>query len=270
MPFSSLGPRTFRRIVTALFAVFLASGVCTAAKELSDQQIAEEVQKETNKAIIDEFLKYELREVNEYATKPLLKAHPSLIFYMKQAERSPLGSLLFLEQQVHKLRDAQKNIDSLPYSVAFSSAEKKKILGLKPSADKIVSYGIPLMKRDFFRVLTAAKELADKKRKHPMELIPDPKFRDAIYRQAESTAEALDTEMGKLSEGDLICTRLGWVLEEVTVTRLWLVFNDNKLPDKDDYMLFRQKRSEYFQKRLKRIYGETASDNPSAKRRATR
>lgn len=270
MPFSSRGPRTFRRIVTALFVAFLASGVCAAAKELSDQQIAGEVQKENNKAIIDEFLKYELREVNEYATKPLLKAHPSLIFYMKQAERSPLGSLLFLEEQVHKLRDAQKNIDSLPYSIAFSSAEKKKILGLKPSADKIVSYGIPLMKRDFFRVLTAAKELADKKRKHPMELIPDPKFRDAIYRQAESTAEALDTEMGKLSEGDLICMRLGWVLEEVTVTRLWLVFNDNKLPDKDDYMLFRQKRSEYFQKRLKRIYGEAAGDKSSAKHKATK
>lgn len=270
MPFSSRGPRTFRGIVTALFVVFLASGVCAAAKELSDQQIAEEVQKENNKTIIDEFLKYELREVNEYATKPLLKAHPSLIFYMKQAERSPLGSLLFLEQQVHKLRDAQKNIDSLPYSLAFSSEEKKKILGLKPSADKIVSYGIPLMKRDFFRVLTAAKELADQKRKHPMELIPDPKFRDAIYRHAESTAEALDTEMGKLSEGDLICTRLGWVLEEVRITRLWLVFNDNKLPDKDDYMLFRQKRSEYFQKRLKRIYGEAASDKSSAKHRATK
>ncbi len=50
-------------------------------------------------------------------------------------------------------------------------------------------------------MLTAAKELADQKGKTSYELIPDPKFRDAIYRHAESTAGALDTEMGKLSEG---------------------------------------------------------------------
>lgn len=263
-------PRSFFQMVWVLCSLVLISSVHAAVSDMSDQQISAEIGKEQNKAIIDEFLKYELQEVNEYATKPLLRAHPSLIFYQKQVERSPLGSLLFLEQQVHKLRDAQKNIDRLPYSIAFSSEEKKKVLGLKPSADKIVSYGIPLMKRDFYRVLLAAKELADKKRKHPMELIPDPNFRDAIYRKAELTAQDLDTEMGKLSEGDLICMRLGWVLEEVTVTRLWLVFNDNKLPEKDDYMVFRQKRSEYFQKRLKRIYGEGASDKPQTKRKASR
>ena len=169
---------------------------------------------------------------------------------------------------MHKLREAQRNIDSLPYSIAFSSEEKKKVLGLKASADKIVSYGIPLLKRDLLRVLTAAKELADKKKKHPMELMPDPNFRNAIYRQVEPTAQQLDTEMGKLSEGDLICMQLGWVLEQVTVTRLWLVFNDNKLPDKDDYMAYRQKRSEWFQKRLKTIYGEASPDksnNPKKK-----
>ncbi|MBI5252374.1 MAG: hypothetical protein HY912_23005 [Desulfomonile tiedjei] len=262
--------RAFFRILPVLCTLVLVSDFHAFAAEMSDQQIAADILKENNKVIIDEFLKYELREVNEYATKPLLKAHPSLVFFQKQAERSPLSSLLFLEQQVHKLRDAQKNIDSLPYSIAFSSGEKKKVLGLKPSADKIVSYGIPLMKRDFHRVLTASKELADKKKKHPMELIPDPNFRDAIYRRAEITAQDLDTEMGKLSEGELICMRLGWVLEEVTVTRLWLVFNDNKLPDKDDYMAYRQKRSEYFQKRLKRIYGENASDKSIPKKKASK
>lgn len=88
--------------------------------------------------------------------------------------------MLFLEEQVHKLQDAQKNIDSLPYSIAFSSAEKKKIMGLRPAADKIISYGIPLMKRDFLQVIQASKHLADQKRKHPMELMRDPSFRDAV------------------------------------------------------------------------------------------
>ncbi len=261
----------FRRIFIGTILILclstLASGIHVLAAQMTDQQIATEIGKENNKVIIDEFLKHELREVNEYA-KSLMKAHPSLVFYQKQADRSPFGSLLFLEQQVHKLREAQRNIDSLPYSIAFSSEEKKKVLGLKPSADKIVSYGIPLLKRDLHRVLTAAKELADKKKKHPMELMPDPNFRDAIYRQVEPTDQQLDTEMGKLSEGDLICMQLGWVLEEVTVTRLWLVFNDNKLPDKEDYLAYRKKRSEWFQKRLKRIYGEVSPDksnNPKKK-----
>ena len=238
------------------------------AKQLSDAEIAREIVAENNRVIIEEFLKYELRDVNEYVTKPLLKSHPSLIFFIKQADRGPLKNLLFLEDQTHKLQAAQKNIDSLPYSILFSASEKKKILGLRSTADKIVSYGIPLMKRDFYKVIQAAQELADKKKKHPMELIPDPKFRDAIYRQAEPTPESLDKEMGELSEGELICMRLGWTLEEVNLTRLWMTFNDNRLPDKDDYMVFRKKRSEYFQKRLKRIYGESVSGKKAPKKKS--
>ncbi len=242
----------------ALLGICLAASVSSAAKQLSDAEIAKEVAKEANRTVIEEFLKYELREVNDAVTKPLLNQHPSLNFFIKQAERGPLNSLFFLETQVHKLRDAQKNIDSLPYSIAFSSEEKKKILGLRPVADRIVSYGIPLMKRDFLRVAEAARELADKRRKHPMELMPDPKFRDAVYRQCESTAQGLDRAMGELSEGEQICMRLGWTLDQVTITRLWLVMNDNRLPEQADYTVFRKKRSEYFQKRLKRIYGESA------------
>ena len=207
-------------------------------KELSDAEVAKELSKENNKVIIEEFLKHELREVNEHATKPLLKSHPSLVFFIKQADKGPVNSVFFLEAQVHKLRDAQKNIDSLPYSISFSSTEKKKILGLRSVADRISSYGIPLMKRDFLRVVEAAKQLADKKSKHPMELMRDPAFRDAVYRRCEATAQGLDEELGKLSEGELICMRLGWTLEEVTVTRLWLVLNDNRLPQQDDYMVF--------------------------------
>ncbi len=255
-------------LVASIFMI--GSGSTVVGKELSDAQIARELSKENNKRIIEEFLKYELREVNEYATKPLLQNHPSLEFFLKQAERGPVNNLFFLEEQVHKLRDAQKNIDSFPYSISFSSAEKKKILALRPVADRIVSYGIPLMKRDFFRVVEAAKELADKKNKHPVALMRDPGFRDAIYRRCEPTAEKLEEEMGKLSEGELICMRLGWTLEEVTITRLWLVWNDNWLPQKDDYMIFRKKRSEYFQKRLKKIYeaadtGAPASLKPASK-----
>ena len=172
-----------------------------------------------------------------------------------------MDSLIFLEEQVHKLRDVQKNIDSLPYSIAFSSDEKKKIMGLRQTADKIVSYGIPLMKRDFFQVIEAAKVLADKRRKHPVELMSEQAFRDSIYRQMASTAGQLDEEMGKLSEGELICMRLGFVLEQVTVTNLWLLVNDNRLPKENDYLLFRKKRSEYFQKKLKRIYGNQGNQN---------
>lgn len=240
------------------------------AKQLSDAEIARETVAENNRVIIEEFLKYELREVNEYAAKPLLKDHPSLIFFIKQADRGPLKNLLFLEEQTHKLQAAQKNIDSLPYSILFSASEKKKILGLRSTADRIVSYGIPLMKRDFYKVIQAAHELADKRRKHPMELMPDPKFRDAIYRQAEPTAEDLDRDMGELSEGELICMRLGWTLEQVNLTRLWLTFNDNRLPDQEDYMVFRKKRSEYFQKRLKRIYGESLPEKEATKNKKGR
>lgn len=232
---------------------------------MSDAQIAQEIVKENNKLIIDEFLKYELRNVNERVTKSLLQKHPSLEFFVKQAERSPLNSLLFLEDQVHKLRDVQKNIDSVAFSLVFNAEEKRKIMGLKPVADRIVSYGIPLMKRDFLKVIQAAKELADKKHKHPMALIPDQAFRDEIYRQVERTSEGLDTEMGKLSEGELISMRLGWTLEQVRVTKLWLVINDNRLPHEDDYMLFRKKRSAYWEKRLKEIY-RTSEARSSRKR----
>jgi hypothetical protein len=249
-----------------LSVLMLIVPLSAMAKQLSDADVAAELAKEGNKVIIEAFLKNELREVNDYAEKPLIKAHPSLVFFEKQIDKGPFESLLFLETQVHKLRDAQKNINSFPYSISFSSAEKKKILGLRKTADRIVSFGIPLMKRDFFRVVQAAKELADKKRKHPVELMRDPAFRDAIYRQVETTAADLDREMGELSEGELICIRLGWTLEQVTVTRLWLTFSDNTLPEESDYMAFRKKRSEYFQKRLKRIYGSTASEKASVTR----
>lgn len=262
-----LPPLWLLRKVVGILGLLMLFPLCVYAKQLSDAEVAKEIGKDSNKAIIEEFLKYELREVNEYATKPLLKAHPSLEFFIKQAERGPFKSLLFLEEQVHRLQDAQKNINSFPYSISFSASEKQKILGLRATADKIVSYGIPLMKRDFYRVVEAAKQLADKRRKHPMELMPDPKFRDEIYRTCEPTAEGLDRAMGELSEGELICMRLGWTLEEVTLTRLWLVINDNWLPKKDDYMVFRKKRSEYFQKRLKRIYGNSPNEkNPSGKK----
>jgi hypothetical protein len=245
----------------------VASSVSAAGKELSDAAIAAEIVKPNNKPIIEEFLKLELRDVNEHVTKPLLPQRPSLIFFIKQVDKGPLDSLLFLEKQVHRLRDAQKNIDSLIYSLAFSSSDKKKIMSLKPVAGRIVSYGIPLMKRDFYRVLQAIKALAAKRRKRPMELLPDPAFRDAVYRYVEPTAGGLDTAMGELSEGELICMRLGFTLEQVTLTRLWLVFNDNKLPKSDDYMVFRAKRSEYFAKRLKRIYSSEAHEKARTGRR---
>ncbi len=258
-------------VITAVACAFFTMfPIYCDAKQLSDAEIARAIVQENNRVIIEGFLKYELQEVNEYVAKPLLKSHPSLIFFIKQAERGPLKNLLFLEDQVHKLQAAQKNINSFPYSILFSSSEKKKILGLRPAADKIISYGIPLMKRDFYRVIVAAKELADKKKKHPMELIPDWRFRDAIYRQVEPTPEGLDREMGKLSEGELVCISLGWVLEQVNLTRLWMTFNDNRLPDKNDYMVFRKKRSEYFQKRLKRIYRESASGKVDPKRKTVR
>ncbi|MGD9819094.1 MAG: hypothetical protein AB7V04_10400 [Desulfomonilaceae bacterium] len=240
------------------------------ARELSDAQISKEILKEHNKVIIETFLKNELTEVNQNVTNQLLQRHPSLVFFIKQVEKGPLNSLLFLEEQVHKLRDVQKNIDSLPYSIAFSAEEKRKILGLKTTADKIVSYGIPLIKRDFYRVLEAAKVVADKRRKHPVELMSDQSFRDSIYREVEPTARGLDEEMGKLSEGELICMRLGFVLEQVTVTNLWLMVNDNRLPKESDFMLFRKKRSEYFQKKLKRIYGNEENRNNARERRNSR
>jgi len=241
-----------------------------ADKRPSDAEISQELTKEPNRIIVEEFLRQELRQVNEHVTESLRKDHPSLEFFVKQVDKGPFESLLFLEQQVHKLRDAQKNIDSFPYSISFSSAEKKKVLALKTTADRIVSYGIPLMKRDFYHMVMAAKELADKRRKHPMELLRHEEFRDAIYRRCQPTAEGLDDEMGKLSEGELICINLGWTLEQVTITRLWLVFNDNSLPVKSDYMLFRKKRSEYWQKRLQQIYSQKSSDPARASKGSER
>jgi hypothetical protein len=238
---------------------------------MSNAQIAQELAKENNKAIVDAFLKYELTEVNDQVTKFLLPQHESLKFFITQAQGSPMKGLLFLEEQVHKLQDAQKNIDTFPTSLAFNAEEKKKILNLKPVADRIISYGIPLMKRDFFKVLQAAKQLADQKHKHPMALIPDPAFRDAIYRHVDATSEGLDAEMGKLSEGELISMRLGWVLEQVRVTNLWMVLNGNTLPRPDDYMLFREKRSAYWEKRLKRIYPpQPAAKATTPKKRTSR
>lgn len=232
---------------------------CAQTKRLTDAQVAQEILKPNNKAIVEEFLKWELRDVNDNVTKYLLKNYPSLIFFVKQVDRGPLKSLFFLETWVHRLKDAQENIESFPYSTVFSSGEKKKILGLTKTTKEIISYGIPLIKRDFVRVAHAAIFLADKQRKHPMELIPNPAFRDAIYRQCEPTAAGLDKEMGELSEGELICMRLGWVLEQVTITSVWLTMTDNTLPTEHDYMFFRKKRSAYFQKRLQRIYGAGAA-----------
>lgn len=261
--------RTFGAVLCTVAGLSLLVGtgsLFAAEAKLSDAEISRELTKESNKIIIEEFLKQELREVNDHVTKYMVKDHPSLEFFFKQVDKGPLESLLFLEQQVHRLREAQRNINSFPFSISFSSAEKKKIMGLKSTADRIVSYGIPLMKRDFVRVAAAAKELADQRRKHPMELLRHEEFRDAIYRRIEPTAAALDTEMGKLSEGELICMSLGWTLEQVTITRLWLVFNDNSLPAKSDYMLFRKKRGEYWQKRLEQIYSQKPSDPPRASR----
>ncbi len=255
--------------VCALMVVFL-TGKNVYAREMTDAEISREIVKEHNKVIIETFLKNELTEVNQSVTNQLLAKHPSLVFFIKQVDKGPLSSLLFLEEQVHKLRDVQKNIDSLPYSIAFSAEEKKKIMALRATADKIVSYGIPLIKRDFFRVVEAAKLLADKRRKHPVELMSDQAFRDSIYREIEPTAAQLDEEMGKLSEGELICMRLGFVLEQVTVTNLWLLVNDNRLPDESDYMLFRKKRSEYFQKKLKRIYGNQENQRVNQDRKNNR
>lgn len=244
--------------LAVMWGVMLVLPLDGWGKRLSDAEVARLILDKNNQVIIESFLVHELREVNNYATKPLLSAHPSLIFFIKQVDRGPLKSLFFLENQVHKLQEAQKNIDSLPMTVAFSAAERKKLMGLKPVADKIISYGIPLMKRDFMRVVEAAKALADKKRKHPMELIPNRAFRDEIYRTVEPTPKGLDATMGELSEGEEICMGLGWTLETITVTRLWLTLNDNTLPKQNDYMAYRKKRSEYFVNRLKQIYGDAA------------
>jgi hypothetical protein len=231
-------------------------------KELSDAVVAREIVKDSNKAIIDAFLQAELRDVNEHAVKPLLNQHPSLEFFVKQVDRGPLNSLFFLETWVNRLAAAQKDIDNILMQAAFSADERQKLMELKPTTSKIISYGIPLMKRDFYRVALAAKELADEKKKNPVQLIRDPAFRDAIYRHCEPTPQGLDKALGELSEGELICMKLGWVLDGITATRLWLTVNDNNLPEENDYMAYRKKRSAWFEKRLKRIYGQSeGSDN---------
>lgn len=245
--------------IVVLIALVMIFPQGVNGKRLSDAEVARETLKEDNRAIVEEFLKRELRDVNENVTKYMLNDYPSLVFFIKQVDRGPLKSLLFLEEWVHRLQDAQQNIDSFPYTTIFSASDKKKILGLINTTNEIISYGIPMIKRDFVRVALAAKELADKARKHPMELIPDPAFRDAVYRHCEPTAKSLDKEMGELSEGELICMRLGWVLDQVTVTSLWLKVTDNALPVESEYMVFRKKRTEYFNKRLKRIYGESSN-----------
>ncbi|MCA1961841.1 MAG: hypothetical protein LDL33_13735 [Desulfomonile sp.] len=241
-----------------LCGMLLVLPLAAWAKRPPDAEVDRAIREPNNQAIISEFLKYELAEVDKDVTRPLLKSYPSLVFFLKQNERGVLKSLFFLEEQVHKLRDAQRNIDNFPYVIAFSSEEKKKILDLKPTADKIVSYGIPLIKWDFYRVVLAARELADEKRKHPVELMPSVEFRNAVYRKCDPDPKGLDRDMGELSEGELICMRLGWVLEQVTVTKLWLVINDNTLPRPDDYMAYRKKRSEYWKKRLAAIYKDSA------------
>jgi hypothetical protein len=242
--------------VMCLALVLVAQPLFCAAKELSNAQISVEIKKEANRAIIEAFLKAELSEVNKYVTRPLLSQHPSLIFFINQVDKGPLNSLFFLEEWVHKLQDAQNNIDSFPYLITFSAGEKTKILGLVPVTKRIISYGIPLMKRDFYKVVVTARELSAKKSRQPVELIRDVEFRNAIYRHASSSAQELNTEMGKLSEGELICMRLGWVLQQVTVTRVWLQVTGNDLPEPNDYMVYRKKRSEYWDRRLKQIYPE--------------
>lgn len=225
----------------------------------SEEVITREIRKGPNKALIEEFIVRELDEVNEIVVKPLLPRHPSLQFFINQAAKGPLNSLYFLEQQVYKLREAQENMDSLPYLVIFTPSEKKILLGLRSVAKRFVSYGIPITKRDFYRVLMAIRKLAKQRGANPIALIQDPKFRDAVYRECAPTAAILDREMGELSYGESVSMKLGWTLEKVTVTRLWMIFQGNRLPTPEDYEVFRKKRSEYFKKRLKRIYGRGLS-----------
>lgn len=254
----------FPRIATLILALLVLSPLAVEARGPSLEEISRAIEQKDNRALINAFMKYELGEVNEYATKPLMSKYPSLIFFINQAERDPLGSLLFLETWVGRLREAQKNIDSIAYSIAFSSSEKEKIMSLVPTTKKIISYGIPLMKRDIYSALMAIRYLAGKKNQDPLQLLKSPDFRDAVYRQCESDPKKLDKEMGELSEGELICMRLGWVLEEIRLTRLWIVLNDNELPKPKAYMAYREKRSAYWQKRLKRIFPDKkVSSSPS-------
>jgi hypothetical protein len=240
--------------VLAVAVVLLVLPSWARAKQYSDAQISQFIKDPRNGVLIGEFLKYELRLVNEYATKPLLKRFPSLEFFINQAERGPLKNLFFLEAQVIKLRDVQKNINSPLYSLVFSDSEKKKIMSLVPAADEIVLYGIPKFKRDLFKLCVAIRRVAAIKGKDPRALLPNREFRDAVYRKAEPVPKKLDDELGELSHGEQVCFRVGWVLEGVRLTRLWLIFNDNWLPRPEAYKAFRVKRTEYWDKRMPEIY----------------
>ena len=118
--------RSFLAAGLLIYGFITATPDSVFGKELSDAEVAKELVKQNNKVIIEAFLKYELGEVNQYVTKPLLKNHKSLEFFIKQAERGPLNNLLFLETQVHKLRDAQREhqFSSIFHKLLFSGKEK--------------------------------------------------------------------------------------------------------------------------------------------------
>jgi hypothetical protein len=242
-------------VILGFVLAFSCAVVSANAKALSNDEIDRIVKEPANQEIIEAFLRLELGEMNEYAVKPLLAGRPSLVFFINQAQRGPLKNLIFLEDQIDRLRDAQRDINAFPYSVAFSEGEKKIVLSLKDWADEIVLIGIPRFKMDLHKILSAAKELANRKGKRPMELLPDVEFRNAVYRRCEPMPKELDEEMGRMSQGEWLCFRLGWELEKVTVARWWLTFHDNHLPKPNDYEVFRKKRSEYWSKRQAAIYG---------------
>jgi hypothetical protein len=260
----------FRLALLGLVLVMTLGAPQVNAKPLTNDEIDRIVKEPENQRIIEEFLKLELGEMNEYAVKPLLSQRPSLVFFINQAERGPLKNLIFLEDQIHRLREAQRDINAFPYSVAFSEGEKKIVLSLKDWADEIVLIGIPRFKTDLHKILNAAKELASKKRKNPLQALRDLEFRNAVYRRCEPMPKELDAEMGRMSEGEWLCFRLGWELEKVTVTRWWLTFYDNHLPRPGDYEAFRKRRSEYWSKRLAVIYGLEAPRRPEAARSGAR
>lgn len=240
------------------------------AKGLSNEQIDRIVKEPEKQRIIEAFLKLELADVNEYAVKPLLPSRPSLIFFINQAQKGPFKSLIFLEDQILRLREAQRDVNAFPYSVAFSEDEKKIVLSLKDWADEIVVIGLPRFKLDLYKILSAINELAAAKRRNPLDLLPDTGFRNAVYKRCEPMPKELDEEMGRMSQGEWLCFRLGWKLENVTVIRWWLTFYDNVLPRPNDYEAYRKKRSEYWTKRLAAIYDLDGGRKPDAAQRSRR
>ena len=79
--------RTFSSLLCAITAfglLTLPGAVFAAEKQLSDAEISRELTKEPNKIIVEEFLKQELKQVNDNVTKYLVKDHPSLEFFYKQ------------------------------------------------------------------------------------------------------------------------------------------------------------------------------------------